>query len=728
MSKYQEIIYGSGLVYGEASKLAFSAEPVTAVADSHSTILVTWVKPANSAEASYTGFRIVRNQDAFPETEEDGVILYEFFTTTNGLIDSDSFKDGEDEIDGVSNAPLVSGRFSYYRAWILLASNGEWVRAGDAYTLLPDPHYSGTGPDTVISQWSTEFDEISDVTIGNQRLTTTHDRLMDLIPRVYLSANQGPLDAIREYDPNVDDAGPTDNVLLNQFLKGFSLTADEVLTYAELIAPDITGRNTDPNILKLQSHQLNLSYDTAGISRTQKKMVREAMYTYRRKGTLAGLQTAVESLTGYDVVLTESKNLMLSPQDSTFYKGLGFWNAGTGCTVGTTYAVFATPDVTNSPLGIDFEYSANVKVTTVGASISNGYVSPITRGIPVTAGQSYTLSFWVNFDADSGASDALATASIRWFDRKGNLLSTNTDATVTDATGAWVRQSMTQAAPTNAVYAGIQVSFNLVSNNWYVDMFQFEKNSSATAYEEARGINVQLNPKKVNYILDPSFEGDLSTWTIQGAASSAVSIISGGVYNGPVGARSSLKKLKVDTNSTGFSVQTVLDPLDPVAGMATALGERFYTLSFYAKSSVNYNAHVSLQTGDDTPIQKNIQLTTAWQRFYVTSYATDSGAIALWSTIWGSGPSGKSVEIDCVQLEESYYPTDYFDGNLTTSGGAWFGGSTNANQAYSVMYPGINTKLTRLINEIEKYLPINTPYRVSYTRNEGAMTPPKGIS
>jgi hypothetical protein len=725
MPKYQEIIYGSGLVYGEAAKLAFSAEPVTAVALSHSTIQVTWAKPANSAEASYTGFRIVRNQDAFPETEEDGVILYEFFTTTDALVEETSFIDGEDEVYGVSNAPLVSGRFSYYRAWILLAENGEWVRAGDAYTLLPDPHYSGTGPDTVISQWSNEFDEISDVTIGNQRLTTTHDRLMDLIPRVYLSANQGPLDAIREYDPNVDDAGPTDNVLLNQFLKGFSLTADEILTYAELIAPDITGRNTDPNILKLQSHQLNLSYDTSGISRTQKKMVREAMYTYRRKGTLAGLQTAIESITGYDVVLTESKNLMLSPQDSTFYKGIGFWNAGTGCTIESTNAVFTTPDLTDSPLGIDFEYSANVKVASVGASIYNGYVSPITRGIPVTAGLSYTFSFWVNYDVVLSSGEALATASIRWFNRKGELISTTVDADPSDAEKDWVRQSVTATAPTDAVYAGFGVSFNRVSNLWYIDMVQFERNSSVTAYEEARGVTVQLNPKKVNYILDPSFEGDLATWTIQGASSSAVSIISGGVYDGPVGARSSLKKLRVATNSTGFSVQTVLDPLDPIAGMATALGERFYTLSFYAKSSVNYNAHVSLQTGDDTPIQKNIQLTTAWQRFYVTSYATDSGEIALWSTIWGSGPSGKTVEIDCVQLEESYYPTDYFDGNLTSSGGAWNG---TANASSSVMYPGINTKLTRLINEIEKYLPINTPYRVNYTRNAGAMTPPKGIS
>lgn len=732
MSKYQEIIYGSGLVYGEASRVAFSAEPVTAVAISHSSIEVTWAKPINTEMASYVGFRIVRNQDAFPETEEDGVILYEFYTRTSGIIDKTSFIDGEDTISGVADAPLVNGRFAYYRAWILLDGDGEWVRAGDAYTLLPDPHYSGTGPDTVGSEWSTDVDEVADVTLGNQRLTDTHERMMDLIPRVYLSANQGPLDAIREYDPNVDDAGPTDNVLLNQFLKGFSLTTDEFLNYAEFITPDISGRNTDPNILKLQSQQLNLSFDTAGISRTQKKLVREALYIYRRKGTVSGLQTAVESLTGYDVTLTGTRNLMLSPQDSTFYKGSGFWNANTGCTIAAIQVVadgpdVGTPSIVNSPLAIDFDYCANVKVATANSSVSNGYVSPITRGIPVTAGASYSLSFWVNFDDDPGASQALATASIRWFDRKGNLLSTNTDSTVTDAAGAWVRQSMTQTAPTNAVYAGISVAFNLVSQRWYLDMVQFEANSSATSYEEARGINVQLNPKKVNYILDPSFEGDLSTWTINAASYSAVALTSGGVYDGPMGARSSLKKLSLTTSSSGFSVASVLDPLDPVSGMKTALGGKFYTLSFYAKASTNYNIHVSLQTGTNTPVQENITLTTEWKRFYVTAYASEAGEIALWSTIWGSGPSGKTVQIDCVQLEESYYPTDYFDGNLIASGGAW-GVESAANASYSVMYPGINTKLTRLTNEIEKYLPLDTAYRVSYVHNDGAMTPPQGIS
>jgi hypothetical protein len=724
MAKYQEIIYGSGVVYGEPSRISFSAEPVSAVALSHSTIQVTWATPLNNETTSYVGFRVVRNQDAFPETEEDGVILYEFYTTTSEIVDSTSFIDGEDEIDGFALAPLVSGRFAYYRTWILLDPSGEWVRAGDAYTLLPDPHYSGTGPDTVASQWSAEFDEVADRTIGNQNLTTTHDRMMSFIPRVYLSANQGPLDAIQEYDDTIDDAGPRDNVLLNQFLKGFSLTADEFLNYAEFIAPDISGKNTSPNILQLQSHQLNLSFDTAGISRTQKKMVREALFTYRRKGTLTGLQTAVEAITGYDVTLSPSRNLMLSPQDGTFYQGLGFWNAGTGCTIALVKTVedgpdVGTPVIADVPNAIDFEYCAAVEVAIADANIYNGFTSPITRGIPVSGSTDYSLSFYANFNDDPGAPAALATPTISWFDRKGNLISRTTGENyATNAEGAWVRVDMAATSPSAAVYAGIGVSFNVVGT-WYVDMFQFEESDEVTPFFEARGVDVTLNPKKTNHIADPSFEGDLSVWTFDNGTATAVSLISGGVYDGPRGARSSLKKLIFESEATGDCTisTTVGYPLP---------WDRFYTFSFYAKADEDVTATITLLDSNEEETSKEIALTDAWQRFFVTHYYKKPTYFSqLTATILGTDWAGATIELDCTQLEESYYPTDFFDGNLTNSGGAWVG---TVNESRSVYYPGINTKLTRLANEIEKYMPINTPYRVLYTRNEGGMNPPKGVS
>lgn len=730
MPKYKEIIYGSGATYGEASRVAFSAEPVTATAISHSSVELTWAKPLNTSLASYVGFRVVRNQDAFPENEEDGVILYEFYTKTAAVVDRTMFIDGKDDAYGITNAPLVSGRFCYYRAWILLDEAGEWVRAGDAYTLLPSTHASGTGPDTVLTGWVDVNGDIVDKTIGDQQLTTTHDRLMGMIPRVYLSANKGPLDEIQEYNSDLDASGADENTLLNQFLKAFSLTFDEFLNYTEFVSPEISGKNTDPNILKLQSQQFNLSFDTNGISRSQKKLVREAMYIYRRKGTLAGLQTAIEALTGYDAVITQTNNLMLSPQDSTFFHGTGFWNAGTGCTISTTQGVFAVP--TSEDLALDTDWSAKINVTSVNAAIYNGYTSPVTRGIPVTAGESYTFSYHYNYNASPGSNNPKTTPSIRWFDRNGKVISTSTGTAVNSGTQSWVVHSISATAPAKATYAGVSISFNTINANWYLDMVSFTNSSSVLAYEEPRGVDVFLSPKKTNYLLDPSFDGDLSSWDITADSSSAENLLVGGVYDGPMGARSGLKKLVVSSLSSGTtSVSSTLDIL-PTAGVAgTAARGSFYTFSIYAKADAEVSAILAISDAyADESTAKSVQLTTDWSRFFVTHFIPEdaTATASTFDVVLSGNFAGAEIQLDCAQLEASYYPTDYFDGSLTLTGGAWLGGLTYANNSPSFYYPSVNTKLTRLANEIEKFIPLNTAYTVSMYQNDGSMVPPKGIS
>jgi hypothetical protein len=428
--KYRDLIYGDGHTYGFSSRVLWSAEPVKATALSHSKIEVTWSKPTASAGEAYVGFRIVRNQEAFPETEEDGTVLYEFYSRSGETMPLSAFTDGEDTPAATFPAPLVSGRFAYYRAWILLDASGEWVRAGDAYTLLPSPHLSGTSADTAYTV--NEDGSLTDNNLGSQPLTTTHDRFLNHIPRALLSKGVGPLDEIEEYvssanvvDPISDVHGNVNNSLLNTFLAGFSLTLDEMLNFAEFISPELSGKNTEPNILELQSHQLNLSFDTSGITRTQKRLVREALYTYRRKGTLNGLQTVVESLTGYDAVLRESHNLMLSPQDSTFYKGTGFWVAGPNCTLTANGFTITTPTIDDEPEAIDFDWCGKVTTAAANTSISLGTTAPITRGIPVTAGTSYRISFYAYATASSGAG---IIPTVYWYDANGTLLAANSYA------------------------------------------------------------------------------------------------------------------------------------------------------------------------------------------------------------------------------------------------------------------------------------------------------------
>ena len=732
MAKYQELIYGSGIFYGETSRVAFNAEPMSAVALSHDTIQVTWTKPSNTTSASYKGFRIVRNQDAFPETEEDGAILYEFFTRTGEVVDKSSFIDGKDATAREFNTPLVSGKFTYYRAWILLDEAGEWVRAGDAYALLPDAHVSGTSADTVV----TIKDELGlrDVNVNTQPVSTTHTRMLDYIPRVFTSAATGPTDAIAPYDGDNDPAGKQNNSLLSQFLQGFSLTVDEMLNYAEFINPELRGQHTAPNILALQSQQLHIPQDPAGASRSQKALVREAMYTYRRKGTLNGLQTLVEGVTGYNAEITESPNLMLSPQDSTFFEGTGNWLADPITAMVEANAItIATPTSVQEPSAIDLSWVGKVTVFNNEAVITNGVVSPITRGIPVTGGETYQLSYWAYIVSGSAPT---VWERIHWFDRNGKLISTSQVASGSrHASGtSWTRGSYSATAPSNAVYAGISFQFN-IAGTWYLDMIDFRKGTSSSgSFKEARGVDIFLTPRKINRLSVPSFDGTIVDvqaygWTIDSASSSVEANTVGGVYYGPTGARAGLKRLRLTSHATGTTVLSANsvdgNPTGSMLSKVLSVPNEFYTFSIWARvvdedTSATATATISLGATD-----KQVTLTTDWQRVYVTAFIENAQSLAVtFSGDW----AGAVIDVDAAQLERSYYPTDYFDGSLTLAGGTYLE-DINANpSAFSAIYPSVNNRITRLSSMIESYLPLNTPYTVDLYQNDGAIVPPKGIA
>lgn len=711
MAKFSEVIYGSGVTYGEPSRIAFSAEPLSSVAIGYNKVSVTWSKPSNTSVASYVGFRVVRNQNAFPETEEDGAILYDFYTNNNQTINLAKFIDGEDAI-AKNASELVGGKFAFYRAWILLDPTGAWVRAGDTYTLVPGNHASATTNDTVAT--IVEDGVIRDTTIGVQELATTHDRFMGFIPKVFTGAHQGPLDVSQDYDPLVDASGSTDNSLLSTFLSGFSLTLDEFLTHADLILPEQTGKNTDPGILDLQTQQLGLTNDITGISKTQKQLVREALYIYRRKGTATGLQTYIESLSGYDATVTVSPNLMLSSQDSTFNEGIGFWIANTGATI--SVAQDRTPPETEA-LAIDLSYTARVAVTTSSASITNGAANPVTRGIPVTAGTEYTLSVYGSTTGPHSGVTASIKPEIIWYDRKGIRVGSPVAANSATTVGSWTKVSFTATAPTHAAYASISFTFTGPCG-YAIDMVQFSA-SSATDYEEARAINIFLNPSKTNHVVNPSFEYNdtgsaLTGWTKDVSSFSRVALGFGSAYDGPEG-RVGLKKLRIVGKSTST---TFLSTQMPTANVP----EQFYTFSIYGKlvsstASDIKTVALTLSRGTDNVASKNITLTTSWQRFEVTLYSDLSTfSTSPLTAAFTGNLNGATVEFDGAQCEMSRNASDYFDGSLVFSGGAWDGTPMNS---ISHIYPNLANRSLRLSQEIKGFLPLNTPYRVSWYSNSG---------
>ena len=737
MGIYGIAVYGVDK-YGEAPRLAFSVSPFTATAVDYDTIQLNWAAP----EGSITKIRLVRSQDGFPETEEDGIILWEWSSDSNQPR-INNFEDSPSN----SSVALTSGRFSYYRVWLLQGTTNKWLIAGEAYTIVPRAHDTVSNDGTV--------------------LVSTHQKFLDLIPRVFTSASQSPLDAV---DENSD---------LSRFLRGFSFTLDEIMTLADNILPEESGRFINPELIGLRAQNFGLEPEAYIATQNQKRLIREAMYLYANKGTKNAIETYAESLTGFAPIVTSSPNLLLSVQDSSFYKGLGNWKVAGDATLALEQTIVPVTDTTE-PDAVDYGYTA--KFTCTGAaSIVNGLISPKLYGAPINAGSTYSLSTYVK--RESGTS-LTVTPVIYWYDYAGALISTSTGSAASVSGTNWTKVSSTATAPgapatvtsyavsgttatlTVASTAGFAVGDTIIvfgvdedvdgefeitaltsttlsytltapltvpstpadgivrseanpatyaviefkvsgTAVLYFDMVQLAL-SSVTTYHEARAIELFLNPKKTNELKNPSFNSAGSAeWTITAASST---------YNG---------ELTVDSTANGLtSIKTTTDVVQ---------SGRYYTFSIYAKMAAGSTSAETVKlkinsydqaaaSGDEIADVHEVEvtLTNEWARYHVTGFiSSNPNPIYLEATIYGT-TTGEVMVFDSAQVESSYRPTDYFDGAAPASYGAvWEDG---AHVSRSHIYPNKVVKTTRLAETLRDWIPINRPYIIkSYAGTEAKV-------
>ena len=670
MPSYSNLVYAGGY-YGQAARLSFSVQPFTAVAIDYDKVLLTWSAIQNPSGEVFNAVRLVRNQVTFPETQEDGVILWEE-TQLTGPFSKSTFVDGYDNLldDNEHNdSPLIGGRFAYYRMWLRKDDN-VWYEAGDTYLVIPKDHGA-----TAFAGTSTQ---------------TTHDKVMDLLPKVYTTATQSPID-------NVD----TESTLY-QFLKGFSLTLDELLTYADVLKPNYSGLSTPPQVVSLQAQQLGLPLESALGLRAMKRLVREAVYLHNNKGTSLGVQTLAESLTGFAPTVTQTKNMMLTMQDSTFYKGIGSWLV---IGDGTIEAADNFSPSSGLETVSDITYTGEVITNVDGVKISNGVSSPKTKGVPVSGEVDYNFSFYSFFKSDPGVDTPYPTATVHWFDYTGALISSDTDSSVADAYGSWVRQSMNVTSPEGAAFAAFDIELNL-AGTWYIDRAQFALAEEATtpSFEEARGVNVFLAPSKTNLLKNPSFDALNSFWVIDDNGSSLVD----STFAHASGLSQMLESI---TNTSALTQYT--SESDP--GITVG---HFYTASIYAKTesgTEDFELTLTATSGTDTVSETSgtVTLTDAWQRIHVTLFvpATYDETTYLTVDFIGAETTGNTIHLDGAQLEATYLPTDYFDGEYPEVYGAMWAGTENESVSY--LYPNKHVKIPRLVANLAEYMPIGTTYAIS---------------
>lgn len=734
MAIYGNVIYGAGARYGQASNLPYSVEPLTAKALWYDTVLLNWIP----SQSPYTAFRLLRNQNHLPETPEDGLRLLDW---TFNNPDSDELK-GQNQF--VDNSQLVAGKFAYYRVWLLDAED-SWVVAGEASVLVPK-QYGLTA-------------------VGDK---TSHRRLMELLPRVITGTGRSPFDPI---DFNSD---------LSKFLEAFSFTYDELLTYIELLHPETYGDYGSATALLLKSLELGVTPELTAITQTHIKSVREAVYAYQRKGTLLGLGAYAEAVTGYAPEITTSPNILLSIEDSSFYKGTGGWQSLNGVTLTADNSGIYSGESASC----DTQYVGKAVVSSAGASIINGQTDPIKLGAPVTNGTKYLFSFkaatvsgtmsitpkihWFNYLGEkiSVSTGTAYTATTSWgtgsmqafapgfskaitayeatstvttitfanlhpfsvgnsiviFNNPDGLNGTYTITAVTDTTVSFNRsatatsgelvtsgtaQISTWRYPDSAVYAAVELVFG-GTGTVYVDALQLTTDLSGE-YRDARCIWMTLLPSKINWVKNPSFVPSGTAWDVVAEDSEQV----GSTLTGIVAGLNALRLTPLTSGTTVLSTET--------AGNIPNLGN-FYTFSIYAKLADGTQAATlvlsALNNSTDAVIataSSSVTLTDNWARYHVSLFIPVTSVSVKLEARVEIVNGTETIDFDAAQIEQSFGPTDYFDGSFPgTSGAGWYG---TPHQSESYIYPVKSARISRLLNEIENYLPVTTSYKVFTINN-----------
>jgi hypothetical protein len=740
---YSKFIWGDGTLYGQNSKLEFNIDPFTVTAIDYEVTSANEIRPRvdlswGIPSGTILAFRILRNQDNYPENEEDGFVVVEEYGNAPTYYTA---------IDQYGNIPLKVNKYAYYAAWIM-TTDYTWIPVGHAYCLIPKEHNVST-PEGVV-------------------LRSSQDKFVELLPKTYSASTGSYLDEV-----NKDSD-------LYRFLGGFAFTLDETLTYADLLKPDFDASNLNPNLIAAQAHLLNLGEESWLNLHSQKRLIRDALFLYKNKGTVDAINSAVEAYTGYASTIILSPNVLLSQQDSTFYKGIGNWVAA-GCAL-TSATDTATPTVEG--YAIDKTYVGKVVVASTNATIKLGVATPNLVGIPVTGGTDYHFSMYLK--APSSTSNV--TVTVKFYDYSGTLIKTETPQ-VYSPTSSWVKKELTTSAPgatfevieaeltsdvitlttasahglttgdeivvttlgypfngrviltsasgttltyaapsagiddidaffaegfiseIAANFASIEVKFAAVGT-YYLDMIQFADDSDARSadFYEARAVETYLAPTKVNYVDNSSFEQNLNEWSFDASATATrivetIKVTAGGTHVAQI-----VTDNTVTTSEAPLVAWSTAGYLEP---------ERYYTFSIWAKASAATTMQLELNfynpdVGDDNSRTHTypMSITTSWKRFevklFVPSFFLQNSTVTT-AKMYGTTNSA-TIKIDSAQLEPGYGATDYFDGDLPLWGASW---TDAVYGSPSMLYRRYEEKTGRLVREIPNILPINTPWYVT---------------
>jgi hypothetical protein len=495
--------------------------------------------------------------------------------------------------------------------------------------------------------------------------------MMDLLPRVLTSSVLSPLGVI-------DEASD-----LYKFLDGLAFSYEQMLTEIALARPSQSVDSSNYNTIPGEVLNVGLNPEPNLPVLRQRALIREAIPLYKSKGTTLGVAGYAESLTGFAPTVTVSPNLMLTIQDSTFYENTGRW-VSTNATISSTDEMI--PD--NSDKSIDLVYTLKVIAATTSASISLGLNSPITQGIPIKPSTEYVYRANIKCPASGNA-----TLKIEYYDKDGTVISNVTQAI--SATNSWQTVSKTNTSPSNASYVVLYVLFS-TATTYFVDMV-YVGATPFVEYDEARAVTINLAPTSENYVENPSFEVDDSNWTLTGLTFTQDADVPLVGYPG---------------SSSGKFVATGAWTMecDSIFPIETGI---YFNVSHYMKSAdmTTMDVTIELYDADDELVDSEFsshEVSNTWERSH-TSILIPPDSTAVYAKARHEGTAG-TFYIDMVMAQDTFSPTDYFDGSMPELVGAIWEGT--AHESASLYYPNKSIKILRLAQTLNDWIPMNVWWRI----------------
>jgi hypothetical protein len=552
MSRYGIDYYGIGY-YGPTNPVLFDANPFIARPYDYGKILLQWSDPSGG----WSRIRLVRNRFGFPVNAWDGDIL---FDNVNGEEDNEYSDVG----------PLLPAQFYYYSIFVFETVQYTWSRAADAIGLSVKDY----GNSTRLYEYLPEVYKVRsiytiDTSFDNQDLKSFLalfgfqinyvQTLTDLLIQRYNVEKVGGTlvpTMLKQFGLQFEtEVGlQQSRILLRDAIqlykdKGSSQGLREVVkSFSGYAVPKPVAGTPNPAVDGLvMGHNLMLDYNDSSFEESVGNWASSVNATLRQLGTKtitnASLTANVATITvgthnyiaGNKIFVKDCPlPIFNSPSISvtitavtstTISYAVTGPNVASRATTGTVVPAPTPYEEPTSPANYPNKRAGILCLTNSSASagtvsISCGASSPVTKGVPIVAGQTYTFSVYA-----TSTTTRLANVALGFRDRFGVAVGLVTSGVAASSTSvAWgTRLTVTATAPANAYYAIPEISVSSVAGSatpefHYFDGAQLEKSATATEFDEARQIYITPRATRINELKNPHFANPITPWVVTGAS------------------------------------------------------------------------------------------------------------------------------------------------------------------------------------------------------------------